>query len=175
MKFNAEKIQDKMQFLMQHIGQNKYLQSVMRGMMMALPATIMSAVATLLKVFPIPAYQKFLADHNLVRFFDMPINFTNNFLAVIVAFAVAYALAKTFNVDGFAPGLIAMISFFILTPYTLGDMGPLGQAFSIPNQWLGAMGLFTGIIVAFVAARMFVFITQKGFTIKMPDSVPEFI
>lgn len=34
MKFNAEKIQDKMQFLMQHIGQNKYLQSVMRGMMM---------------------------------------------------------------------------------------------------------------------------------------------
>lgn len=175
MKFNAEKIQDKMQFLMQHIGQNKYLQSVMRGMMMALPATIMSAVATLLKVFPIPTYQKFLADHNLVRFFDMPINFTNNFLAVIVAFAVAYALAKTFNVDGFAPGLIAMISFFILTPYTLGDMGPLGQAFSIPNQWLGAMGLFTGIIVAFVAARMFVFITQKGFTIKMPDSVPEFI
>ena len=64
MKFNAEKIQDKMQFLMQHIGQNKYLQSVMRGMMM-------SAVATLLKVFPIPAYQKFLADHNLVRFFDI--------------------------------------------------------------------------------------------------------
>jgi PTS system cellobiose-specific IIC component len=175
MKFNAEKIQDKMQFLMQHIGQNKYLQAIMRGMMAVLPATIMSAVATLLKVFPVPAYQKFLTDHNLVRFFDMPINFTNNFLAVLVAFSVAYTLAKSFDVDGFAPGLISMIGFFILTPYTLGDMGPLGQAFNIPSQWLGSMGLFTGIIVAVVTGRLFVAITKKGLVIRMPESVPEFI
>ncbi len=175
MKINAEKIQDKMQFLMQYVGRNRYLQAVMRGMMLALPATIMSAVATLLKVFPIPAYQKFLANHNLVRFFDIPINFTNNFLAVIISFAVAYTLAKTFNIDGFAPGLISMIAFFILTPYTLGEFGPLGQAFSIPSEWLGPMGLFTGIIVGFIAARLFVFITQKGLVIKMPESVPEFI
>lgn len=175
MKFDRNIAQEKMLQFMQMIGQNKYLQSIMRGMMLVLPATIMSSVATLLKVFPVDSYQKFLAEHDLVRFFDIPINFTNNFLAVIVSFAVAYTFAKTFKVDGFIPGLISMISFFILTPYTLGDMGPLGQAFSIPNQWLGAMGLFTGILVAIVSTRIFVAITQKGLIIKMPDGVPEFI
>jgi cellobiose PTS system EIIC component len=175
MKFNTNTAQESMIRLTQVIGQNKYLQSVMRGMMAVLPATIMSAVATLLKVFPIEAYQQFLVSHNLVRFFDIPINFTNNFLAVLVSFSVAYTLAKSFDVDGFLAGLISMISFFILTPYQLGEFGPLGQAFSIPNQWLGAMGLFSGILVAFVSTRIFVWITHKGLIIKMPESVPEFI
>ncbi|MBW5890947.1 PTS sugar transporter subunit IIC [Pectobacterium polaris] len=160
---------------MQSIGQNIYLKSVMSGMMLVLPATIMSSLATLLKVFPFAPYQAFLVKHDLVRFFDIPINFTNNFLAVIVAFSVAYTLAKNLNADSFMSGLLSMISFFILTPYQLGDVGPLGQSFAIPSHWLGAMGLFTGILVAITATRIFVAITRKGLIIKMPDTVPEFI
>ncbi|MCM8711533.1 PTS transporter subunit EIIC [Clostridium sp. SYSU_GA19001] len=175
MAINLEKVQEKIQPLTAAIGQNKYLQAVMKGMMLILPATIMSAFATLLKIFPIPAYQNFINSNGLGKYFDVPINFTNNFMAVLVSFAVAYALATAFEVDAFPAGLISMVSFFILTPYTLGEMGPLGQAFSIPNQWLGAMGLFTGMIVAFVSTRLFVAITKKGLIIKVPDSVPEFI
>nr|WP_321238339.1 PTS transporter subunit EIIC [uncultured Tolumonas sp.] len=175
MSINTTFIQDKMLSLMQWIGQNKYLQSIMRGMMLVLPATIMSSVATLLKVFPFAPYQQFIISHGLGRYFDIPINFTNNFLAVIVSFSVAYTLAKAFDVEGFITGLISMIAFFILTPYQLGEVGPLGQAFLIPSQWLGSMGLFTGILVAIISTRIFVAITQKGLIIKMPDSVPEFI
>ncbi|MDW6003158.1 PTS sugar transporter subunit IIC [Vibrio mangrovi] len=175
MELNLNVAQEKMLELMQKIGQNRYLQAIMRGMMLVLPATIMSSIATLLKVFPVASYQEFLELHNLVQFFDIPINFTNNFLAVIVTFSVSYTLAKSFDIDGFTAGLISMISFFILTPYTLGEMGPLGQAFSIPNQWLGSMGLFTGILVAIISTRIFVAITKKGLIIRMPDSVPEFI
>ncbi|MCY9877076.1 PTS transporter subunit EIIC [Vibrio natriegens] len=175
MKFDANVMQDRMMTIMQKIGQNRYLQAIMRGMMLVLPATIMSSFATLLKVFPLGVYQDFITQHNLAPFFDIPINFTNNFLAVIVSFSVAYTLAKSFDVDGFTAGLISMISFFILTPYELGEFGPLGQAYSIPSQWLGSMGLFTGIMVAFISARIFVAITKKGLIIKMPESVPEFI
>ncbi|MCL6350038.1 PTS sugar transporter subunit IIC [Pectobacterium polaris] len=175
MSFNSTLVQEKMLQLMQSIGQNIYLKSVMSGMMLVLPATIMSSLATLLKVFPFAPYQEFLVKHDLVRFFDIPINFTNNFLAVIVAFSVAYTLAKNLNADSFMSGLLSMISFFILTPYQLGDVGPLGQSFAIPSHWLGAMGLFTGILVAITATRIFVAITRKGLIIKMPDTVPEFI
>ncbi|WP_181942087.1 PTS transporter subunit EIIC, partial [Klebsiella pneumoniae] len=70
---------------------------------------------------------------------------------------------------------ISMISFFILTPYDLGEIGPLGQSFSIPGQWLGPMGLFTAILVAIISTRIFVAITRKGLIIKMPENVPEFI
>ncbi|WP_319001809.1 PTS sugar transporter subunit IIC [Clostridium estertheticum] len=116
-----------------------------------------------------------MISHGLAKYFDVPINFTNNFLAVLISFAIAYALATSFEVDPFPAGLISMVSFFIITPYTLGAMGPLGQAFSISNQWLGAQGIFTGMIVAFVSTRLFVAITRKGIIIKVPDSVPEFI
>jgi len=175
MSINTNMLQDKLLSVMQSIGQNIYLKSVMSGMMLVLPATIMSSVATLLKVFPFAPYQQFLLRHDLVRYFDIPINFTNNFLAVIVSFSVAWTLAKNFDVDGFMAGLISMISFFILTPYNLGDIGPLGQSYSIPSQWLGAMGLFTGILVAIFSTRIFAFITRKGLIIKMPENVPEFI
>ena len=168
-------VQEKALQLMQSIGQNTYLKSIMSGMMLILPVTIMSSVATLVKVFPFAPYQDFLLRHNLTRFFDIPITFTNNFLAVIVAFSVAYTLAKNFDVDGFMSGLISMISFFILTPYDLGEIGPLGQSFSIPGQWLGPMGLFTAILVAIISTRIFVAITRKGLIIKMPENVPEFI
>ncbi len=63
---------------MQSIGQNTYLKSIMSGMMLILPVTIMSSVATLVKVFPFAPYQ-ILLRHNLTRFFDIPITFTNNF------------------------------------------------------------------------------------------------
>lgn len=149
-------VQEKALQLMQSIGQNTYLKSIMSGMMLILPVTIMSSVATLVKVFPFAPYQDFLLRHNLTRFFDIPITFTNNFLAVIVAFSVAYTLAKNFDVDGFMSGLISMISFFILTPYDLGEIGPLGQSFSIPGQWLGPMGLFTAILVAGDAANLLI-------------------
>lgn len=175
MAINLDKVQEKLQPITAAIGQNKYLQAVMKGMMMILPATIMSSFATLLKIFPIPAYQNFIASNGLTKYFDVPINFTNNFMAVLVAFAVAYALATSFQVDPFPAGLISMVSFFILTPYTLGDMGPLGQAFNIPNQWLGSMGIFTGMIVAFVSGRLYVAIVKGGIVIKVPDSVPEFV
>ncbi|MZG24019.1 PTS sugar transporter subunit IIC [Dickeya dianthicola] len=175
MSSNLSVIQEKMIVLMQSIGQNKYLRAVMSGMMLILPVTIMSSFATLLKVFPFSPYQEFLSAHDLGRYFDIPINFTNNFLAVIATFSIAYTLARNFDVDGFIAGLIAMISFFIITPYHLGEVGPLGQSFSIPSQWLGAMGLFSGILVAIISTRIFVFITNKGLIIKMPESVPEFI
>ena len=140
-------VQEKALQLMQSIGQNTYLKSIMSGMMLILPVTIMSSVATLVKVFPFAPYQDFLLRHNLTRFFDIPITFTNNFLAVIVAFSVAYTL----------------------------EIGPLGQSFSIPGQWLGPMGLFTAILVAIISTRIFVAITRKGLIIKMPENVPEFI
>ena len=80
-------VQEKALQLMQSIGQNTYLKSIMSGMMLILPVTIMSSVATLVKVFPFAPYQDFCYD-TTTRFFDIPITFTNNFLAVIVAFSL---------------------------------------------------------------------------------------
>ena len=96
-------------------------------------------------------------------------------MAVIVSFAIAYALANVMEVDPFPAGLLSMVGFFIMTPFNVGEMTPMGLSFNIPSEWLGAQGLFTGIIIAFATARIYAAITRKGIIIKMPDSVPEFI
>jgi PTS system cellobiose-specific IIC component len=36
----------------------------------------------------------------------------------------------------------------------------------------GGTGIFTGIVVSLVSTRVYIFIKQKGFTIRMPESVP---
>lgn len=175
MQLDLEKVQEKLAPIAGKISQNIYLQAIMKGMVMVLPITIMAAFVTLLKIFPLPAYQEFLVSHHLLTFFDIPLNFTNNFMAVIVSFAIAYALANILAVDAFPAGLLSMIGFFIMTPFNVGGMTPMGLSFSIPSEWLGAQGLFTGILVAFVTARIYAAITRKGIIIKVPDSVPEFI
>ncbi len=55
-------VQEKALQLMQSIGQNTYLKSIMSGMMLILPVTIMSSLATLVKVFPFAPYRDFCYD-----------------------------------------------------------------------------------------------------------------
>lgn len=175
MSIKLGNIQEKLQPIIAKVGQNRYLKALTSGMMLALPVTMMSAFATLMKILPIPVYQDFIINNGLGKYFDVPITFTNNFMGVIVAFAVAYALGKSFEVEGFITGLISMVSFFILTPFS-SSTDEWGQVLaSIPMDWLGAKGMFTAIIVAFITSRLFVAITKKGIVIKMPDSVPPFI
>jgi PTS system cellobiose-specific IIC component len=43
---------------------------------------------------------------------------------------------------------------------------------SIPVDWLGAKGIFSAIIISLIATRLYIYVKQKGWTIKMPASVP---
>ncbi|STV27266.1 cellobiose-specific PTS family enzyme IIC component [Klebsiella pneumoniae subsp. ozaenae] len=58
-------VQEKALQLMQSIGQNTYLKSIMSGMMLILPVTIMSSVATLVKVFPFAPISGFFVTTQL--------------------------------------------------------------------------------------------------------------
>ncbi|GJM71224.1 hypothetical protein HMSSN036_34400 [Paenibacillus macerans] len=42
----------------------------------------------------------------------------------------------------------------------------------MPLQWLGAQGLFVAMIVGLLASRLYIWIVDRNWTLKMPDSVP---
>ena len=73
-------------------------------------------------------------------------------------------------------GIIALVSFFIVTPYqtlfTPENSSKVYEVTSLPLKWMGSSGLFLGMIVALIATRLFVAIVRKGWTIKMPEGVP---
>ncbi|WP_370772722.1 PTS transporter subunit EIIC [Faecalibacillus intestinalis] len=42
----------------------------------------------------------------------------------------------------------------------------------ISMEWLGAKGMFVAIIISIFSIKIYSFAIKKGWTIKMPDSVP---
>src|SRR5699024_1100121 len=92
-------------------------------------------------------------------------NGTFAILGLLVAFSVAYNLAKSYNVDGLSAGLISTGAYIMLVPVT--DDGGLAI------DWLGAQGLFVAIVIALVLTELFRFLVNSNMTIKMPEGVPE--
>lgn len=167
-------VQKKYQPLVNKMSNNRYLKAIMNGMMGAMPVTIIGSLAALLKQFPIEGYQNFLAETGISNILQLPITFTTNFLALIFVFTITNSVVESFNKKGTVAAIIAVVSFMILTP-----VESVGEGFSmvtnIPMTWLGSTGLFSALIVSIIVGRLFVWISDKGWTIKMPDSVPPFI
>lgn len=89
-------------------------------------------------------------------------------MTLLVVFSMGYSLAKGYDVDALAAGLISVGAFIVVTPQAHGDAG-WGY---IHWGYLNATGLFTGIIVALIATEIFVKLMKKNLVIKMPDTVP---
>ena len=171
---NLEAIQMKFQPIVTNISSNRYLKAIMNGMMATLPATIAGSLAALVKQLPIPVYQEFLTRTGISDILQLPITFTTNFLALIFVLTITSSLVESFEQKGLTASVIAIASFMIITPVETIP-ADFGVSVNIPMTWLGAAGMFTAIIVAMIVGRLFVWITDKGWTIKMPDSVPPYI
>jgi PTS system cellobiose-specific IIC component len=89
-------------------------------------------------------------------------------MTLLVVFSTGYHLAKGYNVDALAAGLISVGAFLTVTPQAHGEAG-WGY---IHWGYLNATGLFTGLLVAIIATEIFVKLIKKNVIIKMPDSVP---
>jgi cellobiose PTS system EIIC component len=155
------------------IAKNKYLQAISGGMMGTLPITIIGSIACLLVVFPIKAVQNFIGFLGIGSILMAAYNLTLGGLAIYVAFLLAKNLVQQFlpDEDGATAGIAAVLSMFIVTP--LGTLEDGGVA--IPTTWLGAQGVFSAMIIGIIAGRIYVMAKQKGWTIKMPASVPPMV
>ncbi|MBW1215906.1 PTS transporter subunit EIIC [Pantoea allii] len=167
-KFDRKAITNKINPVVNKIQTSKLVNGITGGMMSAMPITILGAFAALFLNLPIPAYKAFIASVGIATALKTIIMFTTNFLAVIFGVAIAGSYAKQHDEDALFCGILALLSFFIVTPVALSETGlPI-----IPVQWLGGTGIFTAIVVSLLSTRVYIFIKRQGFTIKMPASVP---
>lgn len=167
-KIDRKSITSKIHPLVNKVQTSKLVNGITGGMMGAMPITILGAFAALLLNLPVPAYKEFIADVGIASALKVIIMFTTNFLAVIFAIAIAGNYAKQHEEDGLFCGILTLICFFIVTPVSISGNG----AVSVPMQWMGGTGIFTGIVVSLASTRVYIYLKQKGFTIRMPASVP---
>lgn len=153
------------------IEQNKYISGIRRAFIIMMPFLMMGSVFLMISAFPLPAYQNAMTSTfgaNWKAVLDIPVNVTFSLIALYVAFLVAQQLAKQFNLDSIAIGLLSLAAFLILTPFT--NTTEHGTVISL--QWLGSKGMFVAIVIGVMTVKIFQFFVKHHLLIKMPNGVP---
>lgn len=98
----------------------------------------------------------------------IPFNVGMALMSVYVTAIISYHLANSYKLD--VPGSISMgLVAFLMMTYETKEGGGLSTTF------FGPKGLFAAIFGALVAVELYRWCKKKNFTIKMPESVPDFV
>lgn len=166
--------------LAEKIGKNKYLISIRDGFLISSPLLIVGSFFLLIANFPIPGWSEFWANilgQGWESHFSRPVAATFDVMAILAVIGIAYAFAKQLKVDALAGAAIALVAFFILTPFQK-EFIPAGSDVAeivtgvIPLGWMGSKGLFVGMLVSFMSVGIFAWVFKKGWVIKLPEGVP---
>jgi len=161
------------------IQNNKILNQLGNSMMALMPVLMVGAIFSLISGLPLgEGYTNFLNNTGLAPLLQVGVN-VSQFMGLFVVFSLAYHIAKDAGQDGFTAGILGLISFLIVTPMSVNYTNESGATFAvtgaIPTSWLGAQGMFSGIIIGLIVGYLFVFTLKKNLKIKMPEQVPEFV
>lgn len=164
------------------IGRNKYLMSVRDGFLISTPLLIAGSIFLLIANFPIPAWTNWLSSFvvnantgaTLVDFVEKPSGATFDIMAIFAVIGIAYSFANQMKTNAIFGSAVALMSWFSVMPYVVtGKVDGVEISLTgIPTGWLGAKGIFVGIICAFLSVHLYAWVEKKGWTIKMPAGVP---
>lgn len=98
----------------------------------------------------------------------VPYNVGMALMSVYVTVIIAYHLANSYKLD--VPGSVSMaLISYLMMAYETAEGGGLSTTF------FGPKGLFAAMFASIIAVELFRWCKKKNFTIKMPESVPDFV
>lgn len=152
------------------IGAQRHLVAIRDGFVVIMPLMILGSMATLINNLPITAYQNFMnsifGGETWKQFGGSLWAGTFAVVSILVAFSIAYQLAKSYHKDGLSAGIVSIASLLTIMQATEDGAG-------IPYGWVGSLGLFVAIFVAIISTEIFTrLLGNNKLVIKMPDSVP---
>ncbi|MDQ0363277.1 PTS sugar transporter subunit IIC [Breznakia pachnodae] len=151
---------------------NRYLSAIKEGFFGATPILIAGSIFLLFTSIPIDGYAEFMEktfSSNWMDFFYVPYQASFKLMAVFVVIGAAKSLAEYYEVDVKLAAALTLVGIFILTPIIVTEAGVKG----LPIDNLSAAGLFVCLIVTFISVEIYRYCVHRGFTIKMPESVPQ--
>ncbi|HCM89151.1 MULTISPECIES: PTS cellobiose transporter subunit IIC [Vagococcus] len=181
---------------MSKVAQLKVVRSVMAAGMASIPFTIVGSMFLVLNILPLPF--PFLEGFFNATFFKisdlyMIVNtMTMGILSIYFAIVFAYELTsierdeQEVAVNPLTGALLAVFAFFMCIPELVMSDGKISLISSITDaetvvngirmggfvERLGTSGIFTGIIMSYIAVELYVLCVKRKWVIKMPDVVP---
>lgn len=169
------KFLDKLVTVSSKLAQNKVLNIIQSAFMLMLPVSMIGGFAALFNGISVEAYQAFITSAGIKSILSTIYQWTIGMIALYLSFLVAYRHAQTYKYakSDIAVGLTSMISFLIVTPYVIPEE-PFAPV-SLPGSWLGASGMFSAIIIAFIVGNIFKLCKKYNIAIRLPEQVPPMI
>ncbi|MFI3227164.1 MAG: PTS transporter subunit EIIC [Clostridia bacterium] len=154
----------------------KSVTAIKDGFVAIMPATLIGSIFLLVASFPVSGFSDFMVNmfgENWIIGLNQVSTNTFDIVSILSVISIAYSYAKNEDRDGLSCGILALISYLIITESTvLSGTGEIVTGV-IPRAWVGGNGLITAIIIGLCSAKIFVFCYEKNLRIKMPESVPE--
>ncbi|MBP3038499.1 PTS cellobiose transporter subunit IIC [Bacillaceae bacterium Marseille-Q3522] len=181
---------------MTKISQLKIVRAVMAAGMASIPFSIVGSMFLVFNILPLtfPSLEGFFND-TFYRFSDLYMlanTSTMGILALYFGLVIGYELTKIeateskLNVNPLNGALLSMFAFFLCIPELLFEDGKMTLVNSITDtekvingfrmgatiERLGTTGIFTAIIMAVIAVKLYCLCVKRNWVIKMPDTVP---
>ena len=150
---------------------NKYLIALRDGLMISMPLLIIGSIAIVIGDFPIQAFHDFMTS--LVGdvwgswCWDMVNPATMGLVALFAVVGVSYSLATEEHVTPL-PAVAISLSAYLLLLQQMDGGGYAASSFE-------SGGLFTAMLTALLATKLYAVLLKKNIKIKMPESVPSFV
>lgn len=172
---NLDAVVERVQPVATRIQENRYVKSITGGFLAALPALMFGAVCSMVIGFPVDSFKEWLAGNALGPALQFGSDATFGLLGLYAVIGISYSLGRELKQDALATTIVSVVSFLLVMPFSTtvasGDT-TIPVTGVIPTQWLGGQGIFAAIIVSLLATRLYAFIVDRGWKIKMPASVP---
>lgn len=165
-----DKLQQVLMPVAEKLDRNRYLSAIKNGFFAAMPLLIIGSIFLLFTQLPFDPYLDFMESilgSEWKNYFLKVNSMAMDAMTIYVAFGVAKTLAKHYEVDEVSAQAAAIFAFLIVTPINVFD-----SVSYFPLDNFGASGLFVGMITAVLAVEIFRLVQQRGWTIRMPDTVP---
>lgn len=143
------------------LGQNKRLTAIRNGLSLTIPFTIIGSLFLIIGNFPIEAWMEFIAPY--ADLLNAPVTVTFGMLGLISAVGIGYFMGKELGVEPISNALITVIAFLLAT---------LTSEYTLNIEALGAVGMFTAIIISLLTVEVYRFFVRHKMPIKMPENVP---
>lgn len=93
-----------------------------------------------------------------------PFNMTMGIMSIYISAAIAYNLARSYQLDPFMTAMLALMGFLLVSaPQANGNM---------PTVALGGVGIFTAVMVAVYVTELTRFLKLRNIGIRLPEQVP---
>ena len=153
------------------IDKQRHLSAVKKAMVAMTPLLIIGSFCLIPEAIPNmigennPISQWILANLDIIY---IPYNVGMALMSLYVAAVISYHLAQSYKLD--VPGTLSMgvIAFLMMAVDYTEDGG-------IMTTYLGPKGLFAAMFASIIAVELYRWCKKKNFTIKMPESVPDFV